>query len=138
MKILLALLLLLASSRGWANGSSGIGTARLPITPMFSAVLSPDFVKVRDGKVYDGEQAIFRLSSVQRSHLGECWVPVKLGAVWGLEYRPGPDDPATNAWVICNEDESVCTKLTPLSHSNHKIPAVIGSLIRNQSQPPSR
>jgi hypothetical protein len=124
------LLLLFGTSTALANGSSGIGTAGIPITGEIAAALPSNFAHVQDGKIVDGTQPIFELSPVKRPLEGDQWFSVLLGSVQGYEYRPGPDSTELNAWVICESKVDSCTKLVPLSKSNRKIPAIIGSFVQ--------
>jgi hypothetical protein len=131
-KRLLAIFLLSSATTAFANGSSGVGSAKIPITDGISAALPSNFARTQGDKILDGSETLFALSPIKRSELSEKWVSARLGSVQGYEYWPTPDSNESNAWVICEKTKDTCTKLVPLSKSNHKIPAIIGSLIRDK------
>lgn len=124
------LLLLLFSASAWAgNGSSSVGSADVPIIDGVSASLPKDFVKSTGSEVRDGDQPIISISPIDRSELTGHWVQAHLGSVEGFEYVPEKGSTEKNSWAICATQG--CVRMNPLSDRNPKIPAVIGSLIRN-------
>jgi hypothetical protein len=124
------LLLILFAGNAWAgNGSSSVGSADVPIIDGVAASLPIGFVKNFGNEVRDGDQPIISISSVERSELTGHWVPAHLGSVDGFEYVPEKGSAEKNSWAICGAQG--CVRMNPLSDRNPKIPAVIGSLIRN-------
>lgn len=129
---LVLLSLLCVSSVFAEGGSSGVGSA-MPVANGISAALPDGFVKVVSGVIQDGDQPILSLTTLTPDQIKELeiiWTKARLGSVNGYEFWPTPESHDQNTWVICTRTKDQCTKLTPLSKTNRKVPAVLGSLFR--------
>lgn len=127
MALILAALTLLNTA--WAgNGSSGVGTAL--IVHRYYAQESIDSVKNIDGYIVDlkSNEKIIKIDEMKKSEIDFTKLSkARYGQVQGYEYIP--KFPSTkNYWVLCKSDENVCYKLSAISKTNRKIPAILGSL----------
>lgn len=126
----LVLFTFLIDNGAWAgNGSSGVGTAS--IAKGYGAKnLEGKVERIGDEIIdVDTKEKIIDVVPVKREEISlRKLIKAKLGRVNGFEYVPqSPKE--KNYWVLCKENEKICSKLIPASNTNKKIPSILGSLV---------
>lgn len=128
LKVLLLLIFISFNVALAGNGSSGVGTASIAKGFMANS-LAGQVERVGD-TVIDliSKEKILDIETLDKNKVDFTkLVKSKFGQVNGFEYVPHSIK-EKNYWVLCNENEKICYKLTPTSSTNKKIPSILGSL----------
>ncbi len=120
---------------GMGNGSSGVGNGITAIDSGMNvnAFLPNDYVETQGDQVLDKKtkEPLIKLDKISKDDLaryGRRLSHSQLGGLDGFEYIPEISDPyPQNFWIVCDKGEK-CLKMSPLSKTNPKVPAVIGAL----------
>lgn len=121
------------TSAAFANGSSGVGTASIPITDGIEASSLNGQVKRADAHIVasGAGRPLIALSDLDPTQVADLQaknqvVPARLGTVDGFEFTPDQNDrDAVNYWIVCGN--TACKKLEPLAN-DALIPEIIGTL----------
>lgn len=135
--LLMAILIFTPLANSWAGGgSSGVGSATY-VGPDIVAVLPEGMIANRgDGVLIDAEtqEPLIQVETVSAENLGsetgDYLAQSTLGAVHGFEFLPSFGSDRSNRWAVCNPANGECLKLTPLSRTNLRVPAIVGALRR--------
>jgi len=122
---------LIASNIVWANGSVIIGN-KISIAPGIQTIgPSSNWVKILANQLIDGNsgEPLFYLQELGgQVGADPQLVSTSLGLMQGLERVPVYQaHDQSRYYVVCRNPQS-CLKLTPLTKSNPKAPALLGGL----------
>lgn len=112
------------------NGSSGIGNLVPVAAGLRTTMASADSIKVSGDVIVDGKTGEKLLSiepAPANPQPGPNLVPAQLGTLQGFEYLPRNGSGGGNYWIVCGS-ANACYRLSPLSTTNAKVPAIIGGL----------
>ena len=129
LKILLLSIFIYFNTAFAGNGSSGIGTASIAkgfVANSFAGKIE----RVGDTIIdLDSKEKILEIETLEKENINfKLLAKSKFGQVQGFEYIPNSIK-EKNYWIICNSHEKTCFKLIPTSHTNKKIPSILGSLV---------
>lgn len=133
--------LMVSPSASAKNGSSGIGTASVPISEGIEASSLGGKVRAQGDQIVNALSGapLLSISKMSRQDFMEALEAgqlfrAQLGSVESFEYAPDfKDKGPRNYWVVCDEIPDKCRKLSP--HTNSVlISELIGTLTRTRAE----
>ena len=117
------------------NGSSGVGNSPVAVTTYMESWAPTFNVEKRGNHLVDtsNNEKILEVLPISNSEYNKLvrkykFVDTALGGMKGLEFSPNLSEKKKNYWLICDDNQDDCVKLSVKASKNVNIRPIIGNL----------